>query len=223
MTIFEKIAHIDDLTNVDGDTVTENSRGAEPGTREGRVCEQATKDCPGDYNRGICEALGKPGSVSPIAADHQGLHDELYHHAPGDFFLASRDAIHALGGYHQVPSTYHIDTLLLCKARGAGMRQVVLVWPCLLLHERHPVSDRKPFILPGWDLTPELCERVSEEARRLFHDSKGLAMAVNGTCGWDGRSMNSDWGYPEEKFEEGVLRMEHEPDYFDSVAEFLVW
>ena len=122
MTIFQKIGQVDDVTNVEGKPTL------------GRECSKATTRCPGDYNRGICEALGK-GSASPVAAHHQGLHDELYFQAPGDFFLASRQAIHALGGYHQVPSTNHIDALLLCKARGAGMRQVVLVWPCLLLHE----------------------------------------------------------------------------------------
>jgi hypothetical protein len=200
------------------------------------VCSKATAKCPGNYNFGICEALGE-GSASPIAASHQGLHDELYTHAPGDFFLASRDAIHALGGYHQVPSTTMIDSLLLCKARGAGMRQVVLVWPCLLLHERHPVSDKKPFVFPGWDLTPELCERVSDEARHFLQDSLGMAAATKlddplclatsasgdllcgGKCEWDGRSMNTEWGYPEEIFEENVLRVEHEPDYFESATE----
>ena len=223
MTIFQKIGQVDDVTNVEGKPTL------------GRECSKATTRCPGDYNRGICEALGK-GSASPVAAHHQGLHDELYFQAPGDFFLASRQAIHALGGYHQVPSTNHIDALLLCKARGAGMRQVVLVWPCLLLHERHPVSDQKPFVFPGWDLTSELCERVSDEALHTLQDSHGLAAApksddplclatsasdglpCGGKCGWGGRSVNSEWGYPQEVFSEDVLRVEHEPDYFESVT-----
>ena len=48
-----------------------------------------------------------------------------------------------MGGYHQVPSTTHLDSLLVCKARGMALRQVVLLLPCAVLHQSHPAPGIK--------------------------------------------------------------------------------
>jgi len=104
---------------------------------EERTCAVGSKECPGEYNRGVCEAGGRvEGGLGEEG--HRGLEDEAFLPAAGDFFMVSRAAVHRMGGYHQVPSTTHLDSLLVCKARGAGLRQVVLLRPCMMLHQRHP-------------------------------------------------------------------------------------
>jgi len=70
-----------------------------------------------------------------------GLADELFLPAAGDFVLIARRSLHVLGGYHSVASTSHLDSLLLCKASGAGLRQLVLTRPCVMLHQKHPARD----------------------------------------------------------------------------------
>ena len=48
-----------------------------------------------------------------------------------------------MGGYRQVPSTTHVDSLLVCKARGMALRQVVLLLPCAVLQQSHPAPGNK--------------------------------------------------------------------------------
>ena len=63
---------------------------------EEKTCERGEKECPGEYNRGVCE---KGGVVNEGAAgEHLGLEDEAYLPAAGDFFLASKAALHRMGG-----------------------------------------------------------------------------------------------------------------------------
>ena len=120
---------------------------------EERTCGAGTKECPGEYNRGVCEEGGRVGT-----GVHAGLEDEPFLPAAGDFFLASKAALHRMGGYHQVPSTTHLDSLLVCKARGMALRQVVLLRPCAVLHQSHPAPVRAMrYVLPGWELSDRLC------------------------------------------------------------------
>ena len=108
---------------------------------EERTCPFGEGECPGEYNRGVCERGGEVparAGAETGAGDHGGMEDEPFLPAAGDFFLISREALHRMGGYHQVPSTTHLDSLLVCKARGMGMRQIVLLRPCALLHQSHP-------------------------------------------------------------------------------------
>ena len=87
---------------------------------EEKTCERGEKECPGEYNRGVCE---KGGVVNEGAAgEHLGLEDEAYLPAAGDFFLVSKAALHRMGGYQQVASTLHLDVLLVCKAKGMELR-----------------------------------------------------------------------------------------------------
>jgi hypothetical protein len=158
-----------------------------------KTCSVGEKECPGSYNRGICEKLSAtekasmpnndqaPSSINrqpkteqafedaeqPRASvydeGHRGLVDEPFLPAAGDFFLISRQALHAIGGYHQVPSTTHLDSLLVCKARGAGLRQVVLLRPCYMIHQRHPAPlQLRRYILPGMHVCvrARVCVRV---------------------------------------------------------------
>ena len=146
------------------------------------TCTEGTAECPGEYNRGACEALGAgTGGGEGGWAGHRGLTDEPLLPAAGDFFLVGRAALHRMGGYLQVASTTHLDALLACKARGAGLRQVVLLRPCLMAHQRHP-APMQPlrFILPGWELSPEKCAAVAGEVRALA-----------------GASLDEGWGFPE--------------------------
>jgi hypothetical protein len=80
-----------------------------------RTCPAGTKECPGEYNRGVCEGGGLVG------AGHAGLEDEPFLPAAGDFFLVSKAALHRMGGYHQVtprPRNRPIDISFYLCARS---------------------------------------------------------------------------------------------------------
>jgi len=104
-----------------------------------------------------------------------------------------------MGGYHQVPSTTHLDSLLVCKARGAGLRQVVLLRPCGVLHQNHPapVASMR-YTLPAWHLTPLLCAQKEQETRdwALAHPLAPSSSRGADVC--DAPSMDDSWGFPEE-------------------------
>eukprot|EP00961_Rhodomonas_salina_P239205 3231570-Rhodomonas_salina.2 len=69
---------------------------------EEHTCKSGEKECPGEYNRGICEAMGQ--IPERIAEHHLGLEDQGFLPAAGDFFLIARQVLHRMGGYHQVNS-----------------------------------------------------------------------------------------------------------------------
>ena len=73
---------------------------------------------------------------------------------------------------HQVPSTTHLDSLLVCKAKGMRLRQIVLLQPCLMLHQRHP-APMQPlrYILPGWDLSDSRCSEKADQAAAFLAQS----------------------------------------------------
>jgi len=80
-----------------------------------RTCPAGTKECPGEYNRGVCEGGGRVGG------GHAGLEDEPFLPAAGDFFLVSKAALHRMGGYHQVtprPRNRPIDISFYLYARS---------------------------------------------------------------------------------------------------------
>ena len=181
-------------------------------------CNEGSKECIGSYNYGACQALGD-GHYSP-GPEHQGRKDEPFLPEAGDFFLTSWEALNAVGGYPQVPSTTHLDSMLVCRARGAGMRQVVLMRPCVLTHQRHPAPMQAlRFIYPGWELTNETCSAVTDEVLRFFGGdsigsppscwkSEGEAgdLECGGKRGWGRRSMNLEWGFPRQHFEEALVQ-----------------
>jgi hypothetical protein len=113
---------------------------------------------------------------------HKGLVDKPFLPAAGDFFLISRQALHAIGGYHQVPSTTHLDSLLVCKARGAGLRQVVLLRPCYMIHQRHPAPQQlRRYILPGACVLHS-CVRAREYARAYAYRHTCVSVSVSHAC-----------------------------------------
>ena len=172
------------------------------------TCARGEIDCPGEYNRGVCENGGMIDEGE--AGEHLGLEDEAFLSAAGDFFLVSKAALHQMGGYHQVPSTTHLDALLVCKARGMGLRQVVLLRPCVLLHQNHPAPVRAMrYTLQGWSFSDQLCAEKALEAREWRRQREGgrqVGIAV-------GPSMDSNWGYPSESFVEDLVAVATQDDW----------
>ena len=172
------------------------------------TCARGEIDCPGEYNRGVCENGGMIDEGE--AGEHLGLEDEAFLSAAGDFFLVSKAALHQMGGYHQVPSTTHLDALLVCKARGMGLRQVVLLRPCVLLHQNHPAPVRAMrYTLQGWSLSDQLCAEKALEAREWRRQREGgrqVGIAV-------GPSMESNWGYPSESFVQDLVAVATQDDW----------
>jgi len=120
-----------------------------------------------------------------------------------------------MGGYHQVPSTTHLDSLLVCKARGMALRQVVLLRPCMMLHQRHP-APMQPlrYILPGWELTEDKCAQKTAEARRFVANSRNATKDGGGEMvQGDGDSFDPQWGFPTTQFAETLVEQADEADW----------
>jgi len=79
----------------------------------------------------------------------------------GDFVVARRTHFEAVYGYPETSSTFGVDSSILCKLMGLGLRPVVLLPPCLVIHQHHQVRvnpNARPWVEPDW-----LCARVRED------------------------------------------------------------
>jgi hypothetical protein len=115
-----------------------------------------------------------------------------------------------LAAHHQVPSTTHLDSLLVCKAKGMRLRQIVLLQPCIMLHQRHP-APMQPlrYILPGWDLSDSRCDQKASQAAAFL--AQGVTTPPPerdtrpaNTTTLAEHSMEPNWGFPGEHFQEEV-------------------
>ena len=126
-----------------------------------------------------------------------------------------------MAAHHQVPSTTHLDSLLVCKAKGMRLRQIVLLQPCALLHQNHPAPvAAMRYTLPGWHLSHDLCTQKAKEASEFHqrtHASEGVdaCVARGGTdaCGGGVGSFDPAWGFPDEEFEEEDVAGAREEDW----------
>eukprot|EP00802_Teleaulax_amphioxeia_P023074 Tamp_23602.p3 GENE.Tamp_23602~~Tamp_23602.p3 ORF type:complete len:150 (-),score=28.22 Tamp_23602:51-500(-) len=147
--------------------------------------------------------------------------------AAGDFFLIRRELFGMLGGYHQVPSTTHLDSLLLCKASGAGLRQIVLTRPCVLFHQKHPATDMEGnevsdacingkmgdqdcvnrFLLKGYELSDIRCEEVETEVAHVLSALPAFDDVTDDDANtWSSAvSVDPQWGFPDEAFADVTL------------------
>ena len=93
--------------------------------------------------------------------------------ASGDFLLMSRRAWGLTGGYHEVASTSHLDSWMLCKSVAAGLTEIAMYVPCVVWHQNHPKRNHGSGILNGWDWSTTRCKEMAlgklEVDRREFN------------------------------------------------------
>jgi len=97
--------------------------------------------------------------------DGQGSLPGYYDFQAGDFVLAARAQIEEVWAYPELRWTFGVDSSLLCKLNGHGLRNVALLPPCLIVHQHHlkePVHARRGL---GID---ELCELCKTNPRGTF-------------------------------------------------------
>ena len=92
-------------------------------------------------------AACKEGDVDEIPTGHGHDFDSKCYmtQAPGDFFLASRQAIHRIRGYPEIPHWVHVDGLILYVAAAHGLRQLVMQPSCSIYHQEHARSPLSKF------------------------------------------------------------------------------
>ncbi|HVP31735.1 MAG TPA: hypothetical protein VMW35_21500 [Myxococcota bacterium] len=115
----------------------------------------------------------EPARTPPTDTPHARLllpADGLHRNAAGDFFLMHRDHWFELGGYPELYTHAHIDSILCWSASSAGLSQEILPAGCRLYHQRHHRASHAGF--PQTDWTPWYDRYV--EARR-----SGKALVVN--------------------------------------------
>jgi hypothetical protein len=89
------------------------------------------------YSRAACEEGGADDAPRlSLRYDYDALHEG----ATGDFFLISRDALHAIRGYPEIPSNCFVDGTLVYAAVAHGYGQLVLGGGCTVFHQWHPRS-----------------------------------------------------------------------------------
>mmetsp|Transcript_38643 Transcript_38643/g.93126 ORF Transcript_38643/g.93126 Transcript_38643/m.93126 type:complete len:150 (+) Transcript_38643:333-782(+) len=128
----------------------------------------------------------------------------------------------AIGGYPEVASTNHLDSFTLCRASGAGLRQIVLLRPCMMMHMKHPAVDpdgvvvseacpdegidsegqpcRRRFMLKDWIPSQESCERTADHVASSLRAQGWFDSPPNASA-----SYLPNWGYPDEHFPEQTL------------------
>ena len=73
---------------------------------------------------------------------HPGSHNDWYWAGSGDFVLVSREGVEAAGGYPEIAQNWQTDDLIHCRLRALGYRQVLLLPPCVTVHQNHRRVNR---------------------------------------------------------------------------------
>jgi len=84
---------------------------------------------------GLCEAGDSTKSTSNTSPSKR------HNYFAGDFLLAPYDAWAEARGLYELPFSHGTDGSMLCKLWARGLRQVVLLPPCRVLHQHH---EREP-------------------------------------------------------------------------------
>eukprot|EP00928_Gymnodinium_smaydae_P073322 TRINITY_DN56542_c0_g1_i1.p1 TRINITY_DN56542_c0_g1~~TRINITY_DN56542_c0_g1_i1.p1 ORF type:complete len:1028 (-),score=89.42 TRINITY_DN56542_c0_g1_i1:77-3115(-) len=80
----------------------------------------------------------------------------------GDFVLASKEHFEAVRGYPETGFAFGVDSSMLCKFMGIGLRPVALLPPCFVMHQYHDVRvnlNALRAVEPDW-----MCARLWEDA-----------------------------------------------------------
>jgi hypothetical protein len=74
----------------------------------------------------------------------QGCYWGLHTNASGDFILASRRSWFEIRGYAEFFDTFtHLDGYCCYQFKASGLRQVLFLPPCMILHQDHPRKEQQ--------------------------------------------------------------------------------
>jgi len=141
------------------------------------------------YDVHACEYGGSEESFEFPFDQHPGSHNDWYWAGSGDFVLVSREGVEAAGGYPEIAQNWQTDDLIHCRLRALGYRQVLLLPPCVTVHQNHRRVNR---IRAGtrWIVTDDTMGHVCANPFDPLPTD---------------RSVTLGWGYPGEHFEEAVV------------------
>jgi len=121
--------------------------------------------------------------------NHPGATNPFYWAGSGDFVLTSLQNVFDAKGYPQIAQNYNTDDLIHCRLRKNGIKQVVLLPPCVTVHQNHRRINRvranSRWIVDEHNF-PKICE---DPFAPLPTDM----------------ALGDDWGYPDHHFQETVL------------------
>jgi len=126
---------------------------------------------------------GRATAATPPAAK------PLYWAGSGDFVLASRALVLHVRGYPQVAQNWQTDDLIHCRFRAAGARQVLLLPPCVTVHQNHRRINRVRSST-RWVVTDANFDEVCGSPFRPLPTETGLG---------------DDWGFASDVFHETVV------------------
>ena len=133
-----------------------------------------------------CTYGGSEESFPFSFSEHPGNENEWYWAGSGDFVLVSRNGVEAIGGYPEIAQNWQTDDLIHCRLRAIGYKQVLLLPPCVTVHQNHRRINR---IRAGtrWIVTDDNMDHV---CKHPFEPLPTDRAPVHG------------WGYPGVQFPE---------------------
>ncbi len=138
---------------------------------EGQVSELASA---ADNLRTAAATVSAPVVYRPQLGHRVEILDQgpVYTAASGDFWLAHRSVWRRIGGYLELTTSSHMDSILCHEAVAAGFKQYVLPSPMKIYHMAHSRADR--LARPRTDLA-HWREVVEANASRVHRGNWGLA------------------------------------------------
>ena len=78
------------------------------------------------------------GESAVILYDERGPYGGVHTNASGDFLLTSSENWRRIGGFPEFSDTFtHLDSYACHQLKALGLKQILLLPPCMLLHEEH--------------------------------------------------------------------------------------
>ena len=109
------------------------------------------------------EAVAAFGHLCLRGDDGEGRMPGYWDFHAGDFVLAARSRWEQVGAYPETSYTFGVDSAMLCKFHGRGLRNAVLLPPCFVAHQHHVIMGAAKVVEPD-----RICERCQRAPLQRF-------------------------------------------------------
>lgn len=111
------------------------------------------------------------GSVCKAGDSGEGRMPGYWDFQAGDFVLAARSRWEEVLAYPELPWTFAVDSSILCKFFGRGLRNVVLLPPCVVVHQHHRIREHQQ-AFNGFGDSDTLCDAMKRDPSLRAHKSQ---------------------------------------------------
>ena len=116
------------------------------------------------------QAVAAFGRLCEHGDDGSGAIPGYWDFHAGDFVLAARAQWEAVLAYPEVPWSFGIDSAILCKFYGAGLRNACLLPPCTVVHQFHEIRVNQNAVRVVD--SNAVCEQLKAAPGEAIHESQ---------------------------------------------------